>query len=877
MNDESKPIRKTRRGYVLQNVYVRRELDLRAGRLATTAFTNLLTGTRAPVQSSEFEVKLHGRSEPLMQKHFTVRSHRAIEKGTVHALEFDLEHAGTGLTCRLRFEVPLKDFVMRKSLVVESGQRLVRDLCVESFEVAGFSFAYGGFGQPLFMDGEFFLGLEYPAGYNIVTGRRSVRLRHHPGKRGTVTSKTAVLGVCPNTPANRLRDWFLRYIEKHRARPVTRFDTQYMARCFPIREWKLGLAKKMFADNGLLVDGLYVHHSDTLYDRQSVSKLLPERHQKPCLKTLRRIAREKLGAGVGFHMNTGGGRGSADHAWFREHFDMISPSYYCLADPRVKERLQRNLTELIRKYDARFFSFDWLWWKTAWDCPHGGHRGHIKGVKYGREAITDAFIEMATAWRREKPDIIFEDLEVEHSPWWLFHADALWTYAGEGSRVSAPLIDGSIRGWTRTTVFPMNSIWYAVNPPYGWGPLPVPDREDLTEAQWQAYRRNQAGLHMVAGDTPPREWSDNVLMSFLRGSQINEIYYKLEHLTAEEKQLYAEIMHWALKHQKILLSNSSFILGDPARLDTYGVSHMLESHRGIIGVYNVCPWRNDTVRVSLDETAHVHDTGKPMTVDVVYPYRKRVGTGLHYGEAFDLAVPGKSLVVLQTRPAASGARRRLTSGIVQQPAGHRTGFSITSPQVQRDTGPRAKVHLDVDVQVPKDEVVHLHVLVDTVFDPRVFLATRRARKQYEALVAEFKRHVVEDRGGSWTPQKVAESRMTAMQTMLADMVVGRDVCTAREGRRAVALRSGSNTRHRLLRTGRHPVRTVEPYAFSWYRSEQPLSSGHLEVGLQPCWRHAACRIWLERERRTARAAPPPRGELPNRWHAGFRDIVTLLD
>ncbi len=869
-------------GYCLDNGIVRRELDCRGGVLVTRCAVNHLTRRRVMLKSREWEVVLAGGRHLSGARDFRIeRVDIAVESGGREKLSFELSAPVAGLRLTVNYQVAPHWFFMRKSLRVDAGEHVVRMLAVESFTAPGAQFDMGGFGQPLFVNHDQFWGLEYPAGYNEIVKPAGLCLRHYPGRAGIVESKTAVWGVCPNTVNNRVRDWFLKYIDIHRPRKPRRLHTQY---CVPPRSgqnlkgWHLEAAKRLFADQDLPVDALYVHSGRNIYDPQSVSRLLPESRQQPKLRLLQKHARRMLGAGLGFHINTGGGRASADHAWFRRHFDMISPSYYCLADPRVKAELQLNMLELIEKHDAKVLSFDWLWCKTAWECPHGGHRGHIRGAKYGREAITDAFIDMAGVWRRAKPSLVIEDLEVELSPWWLLHADALWSYAGEGAGTTHALVDGSLRAWRKTTVFPMNAVWYAVNPPYGWGPQPLrhPDAASWTPARRVQHEEQlKAGLNMTAGKTSPREWADNVIMGFLRGSQINEWFYFIKHLTAAERRLYAEIMHWALARQKILLANTAFVLGDPSADETYGLAHFLENNRGVIGIYNCCPWRTQTVRLALDEAAHFHRAGGAVNLEVVYPYRQRLPAMLGYGDTVELEVPGKSLVVLETHPLKKTLRRRPKCFEIASPCEIRETM-VRCCRKRRMPEDKNCVEYNFDLEAVRHENTRVCVLTETPFDARI-IKQPGARAAYSKGLHAAKRRMAAT-GKRWIPQRVMECRMAGMYAALRHVgAVGGDVCSILVNGHAAGMESGSSILNRVTRVGRHPLRYVRPYAFTRFKAEKPLTSGHVRVAVRTKFSWSKCRVWLETEKRAPAplARPHVRGELPDDWIHQPRHVIEL--
>ncbi len=854
-------------GIVIGNTMITRHIKLDKKLAVTEKLVNKLTGKEVRIGSEEFSIRIDGISRPVCGSNCKFLNHEAKKLENSDSLTLCYLHPESGTKVDVTYTVEKDNFYLRKQLRIDAGECLVREVCVEDLQVKNEKFKFGGFGQPLFMGSNFFLGLEYPAGHNFANSGH-VRLAHYPGRTGTIESKTAVLGVCPDTENNRLRDWFMRYIEANRATPAIKHHCQYCRapNRTKISGWKLGLMKKTFADRGLHIDSLYVHSGETVFKYQGVSELQPASKQKPDLHKLAKAGKAALGAGIGFHLNTGGGRNSSDHAWFRERFDMISPMYYCIADPRVKELLIKNLSRLVREYQSEFFSFDWLWWKTAWECPQGGHRGHIKGLKYSREAITDAFMELVKALRKEKPDIILEDLEVELSPWWLFHVDALWSYAGEGSRIPHTLLDGSLRNWLlKTNVYPMNSIWYAVNPPHGWGPWPKNQFLDKHE-EWQ-------GLVKRTGETPPREFANNLLMQYLRGSRIDEIFFLIENLTPLERRLYGDIMAWARAHAGILLNNTAWILGDPGKGHAYGLAHFLPDNRGIVGIYNPCPWKKRTVTLKFDESSNFSPGVKPVAAAIIYPYCKKLTAAAEYGDQFKLEVQGKELLVIATGKEAENAPEK------------ETGFpSFRKPKLEAlkispPDSDNKELKVKFSVKIPHGEKVTLRVMQETPFSYKLIKDSESSREIFEQrkqeVFDEFNR-----KGKRMTFQRKMEAEILGMEKILKAQALPffeYDIKTE-NGRLPVV--HARNIQNRLVKTMTHPKRISTMYAFAETFSEKPIASGIYDISLKAKWRESRFYIWLERERRIGEIISGASGEafgLPGDWQQICRETYTIYN
>lgn len=699
MNQHSTYVKRDKKDeIIIGNTALERVISVRNRQLRTVAFRNRLTGRNFPVQSDEFILECGERGRKLSSRDFTVER-TALRPATAGARLEVLLKGKSGASVTVIYEASVREPVMRKRLAVNS-ERLVRRIAVEALVLRGHAFSFGGFGQPIFIDNELFCGLEYPAGYNLADGGGQVCLQHFPGRAGIVESKIAVLGAAADRENARVRDAFLDYIDRRRARPVKYFSQlgEVMWR-YPARRALEAMscpdvfnaARAALIRRGIKLDSVYFHGDRQTFNPQSLLGELPVSRQKPF--TLRRRvqwARQKLDAGVVMHLNTGGGRSSADHAWLAQHCDMINSRYYCLADPRVIETIKANLLAMLRKYGLKGFSFDWLWWIRAWECGARGHRGHIAGQKYGREAITDRFIELCQALRAAKPDIILEDLEVELSPWWLFYADALWSYAGEGDKIPFEEIDGAIRHWeSRHIVFPLSSIWYATPEPE------VP------------FGRNYPDEHML----------HYVLLHYLRGGQMEEFYFNFSRLAPPAMDRIAAIIRWARSRRKILLANSTPILGDPFRQEVYGYAHFLPDNRGVIGIRNPAAWRNAAARLRLDEHAHFYRHGKAVRVEVVYPYRHKLPGLYNYGDTLEYDVPGDEIIVLETFPAGN----KLPAAPASKACGKIRLARRSAPHCRLVRRRRA-VSFNLRCEVPADECWELVVGVEAVMRRRTSLS-----------------------------------------------------------------------------------------------------------------------------------------------------------
>lgn len=836
------------------NDFLKREIIVETGGIRTASFANLLTGRRFPVRSEEFALHLQGGGT-LTGSDFRCLSHSLSRSSKEQSFRATLLNADTGVRLCVTYSLKANDFYTRKHITVEAGNRLVRSVEVERFRTENARFRLGGFGQPVFWNDEVFLGLEYPAGYNIAHRDGNVSLMHHPGRRGTIESKTAVVGVCPDTVNNRIRDWFLRYIEANRARPVRKFHAQYGA---PFHGAGADLAEegRFFRKHGISVDTVYVHADIGWFEPKGVMLVRPEKEQKHSLRKLMKNARKELGARMGFHCNTGGGRSSGDHAWYREHFDMITTRYYCLADPRVHEQLKANLLTLVKRYGSALFSFDWLWLHTAWDCPHANHRGHIGGTKFGREAITDSFIEIARSLRAARPGMFLEDLEVEHSPWWLFHADALWSYAGEGSGLRHEYMDASVIGWSRKGAFPFSSIWYACAPPYSlFGPSEK-DGYDL------------------------RTFLDAIVMGYLRGSQVEEMWHHIPNLSETYRNPYAQIILWARERQDILLANTTPVGGDPMKYRVYGYSHFREDNRGVIGLYNPAHWKDQTARVRLDEKAHFFRSGRPHAIEIAYPFRQRLPGTYRYGDTVSVPVAGGEVLVLEIAPVSRPNPKAGCTGLAAE-----SRPFVRNARTEQGTASQAsrRFRISFDLDLAEGETAFVRALADLRLEPEV--VTDEDRRKMDELKNSYwtnagKRKVVGKREIiPWNA--VADGENLGIWTVLQEKTRDVFVFSASQDGKAVAmdtsfLKDFGNSQAELLSVGRHPFRRIRPILR--FSGSSRVSAGHISAEIEIRWPAAVVSVWVERIRkRDTDALPSKRRCLPDTWAGQCKNIHTIVE
>lgn len=191
--------------------------------------TNKLTGKTFDVAAAPFELllEIEGRPFPAAASDFALSS---VAKPSSDLLRIRFEGRGdlAGLAVEAEYRLAPRSWYVRKLLRVINGRTgplVVRDATVDAFRVVDFPLPEKA-GNPVFLGGELFWGLEWPIAEAAVRDGRLV-LRHFPAAEvlpgGTWTSKTSGLGV---STAGGVEAAFGRYIQEIRANRVD-FATFY--------------------------------------------------------------------------------------------------------------------------------------------------------------------------------------------------------------------------------------------------------------------------------------------------------------------------------------------------------------------------------------------------------------------------------------------------------------------------------------------------------------------------------------------------------------------------------------------------------------------------------------------------------------------------
>ena len=614
------------------NSFLARHFSLADGRVRTVRVVNRISGDELEVDADELLVRT-GDGRELTARDLALAGEPTVRReDAADHLVFRLQSQAAGLGIEVRFVLGHRDAFMRKRLAVRGlgdASPVVTDVEIERFRTDRQT-DLGGFGQPLFIPGDWFLGLEYPAGNNECR-EGLVTLRHHPGRRAEETpwlTKRAVWGVAPRGEVER---GFARYVAGMRRKPrsFTVYNSWYDVRRGDLTAAVLLPKLRLFNQKGVDLHSFVL--DDGWQEPKSIWK--PEARQYP--GGFGPLAEELRGleTDLGLWMPLTAISSNLDLEWGAGEGYETSPDrrFYCLSGQRYNDAVRGALRQFITADGVNYFKHDF----NVFSCTGNGH-GHLTGRVYGTEANVDAEIAMFRFMRGLREDLYINPSGgMWLSPWWLQHVDTVWMRHCRDYGLE-----------TRVPAFTRRDFAMTYRDSMLWTNL----RKDRCQFPVSAVmtigviygKRNMLG----GKDESLRTWADNVVLNFGRGTMLKELYLTPELLSDEQWRVLRESLAWAEANQEVL-AEGGMILGSPAAGEVYGYAHAAE------GRLIVC-LRNPSVK---PQKAAIPLSGLPRAgtylAMVVYPYREVLSSGLRVGDPLGIELEGTGLAVVDIRPVAA--------------------------------------------------------------------------------------------------------------------------------------------------------------------------------------------------------------------------------
>ncbi len=599
---------------------------------------------------------------------------------------------------------------IRKSLDMEFATEATIDrLEVERFSATGEA-TRGGRGEPVFLSGKWFFGLEYPAGHSRHTDGNTpkpdthhyemvgnysfvdldgrdredharaglIRLFHFPGfavKEGAVwkiTSKSAVCGGGVSVESQ-FAD-YLQTIQK-----PDRSFTHY-------NNWFDPAGKSLKGDNfvnifrdfktaiapyGVKIDAMVP--DDGWQNRQSVYEPTPRDFPggfADLVKLSEALRAEGTNLGLWLALdgtnsdaNWGQTKGYAKaqaNRYFSRYF-----GHYSLSSEAYRTQLEQQLRRLAGEAKVGYFKHDF---NHLSDIGEGN--GHPPTDRHGHEANVDAMIRLLHVTREVNPEV-YQNLTnwVWFSPWWLMHGDALWMLAGD---------DGANGNWPELSVRAMATtdrdtfLWRM------WGD--AADRPLVPISRLMTHGIILNARHQLEGPGDGvREWADHVMMYYGRGIQMKEWYITPKVATPDHWKALCSIHRWAEKNFKAL-ANTVYVGGRPDEGKVYGYIGWNDSH-------GVLVTRNPSAETQTLEIPFGPNSRPPLEYHsrVVFPYHDDSSPTFWSGRTIRIEIPGCQTLALEFD------RGRAKQGAVLSAVPVKFSGSEVTTVIPADTRGRAEV------------------------------------------------------------------------------------------------------------------------------------------------------------------------------------------
>lgn len=640
---------------VLGNAAIRRTISLSGGTVRSVAIANELAHREIPIEGAEFALTVNDK-QTVTAADFALHGKEVqdLDRGAKR-LVLTLVHPKLGIEAQIRYTVAPGDPVLRKVVAVRAvgpTKPLLNRIDVERFFCSD-PCELGGLGQPIFVGGSLFTGLEYPAAHNEAKDnprakppepRFSVALWHLPGRELTdrfLESKPAVLGVAK---PGAVEQAFAAYLDKIRTAPRTHVHYNSW---YDIRQNKMstevfletfaGFKKELCDKRGVRMDSFVP--DDGWQDRSSIWEVNAQLFPRGLGELAAGL--KAGGSSLGLWHPLTAVEGNLVMSWCREqgYETNKAGTHLCLSAPKHNAKLREVMTRHVREYGLTYLKHDF----NSFGCDGEGH-GHLPRPDYGTEANVDAYIEMLKLLKQTNPKIFLNCTGgMWLSPWWLMYCDTVWRGASDtGYETSHPFVDRRSQA-----ISYVDGVLYDNFHKH---------RYQFPISALMVHGIVYGQLHMLGGRQEPLEsWSDNAVWSVCLGLMMKELYITPSLLSPSHWDVLGGALRWAEANKDVLVK-SRMLPGNPHRAEVAGYKHAA-------GDRTILFLRNPSLRTqkAAVDLAPPEGDATRRCVEIVYPYRKLLSRNVDPAQAVELTLAPNEMLAIEALPAAV-QRRPMVEG-----------------------------------------------------------------------------------------------------------------------------------------------------------------------------------------------------------------------
>ena len=561
--------------YVVGNDKIAWRIVVKNGVLGTASFENPATGARLALAGDDFVLRLGTAKSIGWMKDYQkptdqwpplmVRDGRMVTPSRCRPLwlirglsswRIILLEPSLNCTVELQFDTRRGEPWIRRRIVLtprEPNALLAIDGALHARWHTAAAATRGGMGQPVFLDGAWFVGLEHPWSVNSCSNG-VLALQQFPGHQFDsegIRLQSMVVGTGPAGGARIAMDRYVATIRRP-PRSLALYNTWCDLRGDELTQDNIEKSSKEIARNleryGAKLDVIAV--DDGWFVPKSIWECDNTKMPNGLVGLRKSIS--ACGMGLGIWLPLSGL--NLDTTWGEQRgYEITGPKYYCISGTNYNRALRQRLRAVIDEGNMRYFKhdFNFFWCGKT-------HHGHFPSKEQSTEANLDAEFSLLNMESERQPNIFLAvTTGTWPSPWWLAHADAIW-------------MGGSDHDFDRTqpsshpSVFEMNyrdGALYALMVEQGVVfPLQALMTHGIVDARHTPYNVAQED---------DEGWANYVMNYLGRGTMMREFYVSPDNLAQKRWQILARGLSWA-RSLDPCMAHAHFVLGDPRKGEMFG-------------------------------------------------------------------------------------------------------------------------------------------------------------------------------------------------------------------------------------------------------------------------------------------------------------------